>query len=427
MTFKHTSRRLRPALVLLIHLPVLYTANAHAEGTLVEALTSGKVSGQLRPRFEWVDQQGKTENANAFTLRTQLGYATGDYQGFGAFIQFEDVHNLGGNEYNDTINGLTQYPTVSDPESTEINQALLSFKGMPDSLLADTSFKYGRQIINLDNQRFIGDVGWRQNTQTFDAFSVTSAVTNNVNVFLAHVTNVNRIFGEDHPSLGDVNLRGELINVAYRGLPLGALTGYGYFLDYEPGQPLAVTASNQTLGLRFDGWQQRESGAKYFYTAEYAKQSDYADGASTGDADYKALALGLEIKGVTAKLNYELLSGDGVYGFATPFATLHAFNGWADQFLATPRDGLQDVFITLAKSWGGINWFLRYDQFSSDHDGYDYGSEWDFSAAKKLNKNLTVLVKYATYDGDANATNLARNPTLALDIDKFWLQADFQF
>jgi hypothetical protein len=27
----------------------------------------------------------------------------------------------------------------------------------------------GRQRINLDDQRFVGSVGWRQNEQTFDA------------------------------------------------------------------------------------------------------------------------------------------------------------------------------------------------------------------------------------------------------------------
>ncbi len=412
--------------LLLITLPLTYTAPAHAEGSLMEALSGGKISGQLRPRFEWVDQEGKPENANAWTLRTQLGYATGDYQGFSAFLQFEDVRGLGG-DYNDTINGLTRYPTVADPDSTEVNQAFISYKGAPGAPLADTVIRYGRQSINLDNQRFIGEVGWRQNTQTFDALTLTSSVTNNLNLFLAHVTNVNRIFGENHPTLSDVEMKSELINVAYRGLPLGTLTGYAYLFDYEPGQPFPPSASHKTMGVRFDGWRQQEGGAKYFYTAEYAGQSDYKDGASTVDADYLNLMLGTEIKGVQAKLNYEVLSGDGVYGFATPFATLHAFNGWTDQFLTTPKDGLRDIFVTLAKSWSGINWFLRYDRYSSDNGGYDYGSEWGLSAARKMNKNLTLLVKYAAYSGDANVTNLARNPALARDIEKLWLQADFQF
>ncbi len=427
MIGNNLSPRLLLLSITLIYLFPAYIASAHAQGTFIEAITGGKVSAQLRPRFEWVDQEGKSENAQALTLRTQLGYTTGDYKGFGALLQFEDVRNLGGDEYDDTINGRTQYPTISDPESTEVNQAFLSYKGAHGTLLADTVIRYGRQIINLDNQRFIGAVGWRQNTQTFDALSLTSSVTNNVNLFLAHVTNVNRIFGENHPTRSDVKMKGELINMAYRGLPLGTLTGYAYLLDYETGQSLPPSASNKTLGLRFDGWRQQEGGTKYFYTAEYASQSDYQDGANTVDADYKNLALGTEIKGIQAKLNYEVLSGDGVYGFATPLATLHAFNGWSDQFLTTPKDGLQDVFVTLEKSWKGINWLLRYDRFSSDNGSYDYGSEWGVSAARKMNKNLTLLVKYAAYSGDANTTNVARNLALSRDLEKIWLQADFQF
>lgn len=428
MIFSRPAMIKKTILTLLMIVPGLVTIpNVYAEGGFVEAITGGKLTGQLRPRFEWVDQEGRSEQANAFTLRTQLGYATGEFRGFSALLQFEGVHNIGGNQYNNTINGLTRFPVVADPENTEVNQAFLSYKGQPSTLLSDTVFKYGRQIIALDNQRFIGDVGWRQNSQTFDALAITSALTNNLNLFFAHVSNVNRIFGEKHPTLSDIDLRGELLNVAYRGIRYGTLVGYAYLLDYEPGQPIPPSASNKTLGVRFDGWYQQEGGVKYFYTAEYADQSDYQDGASTVNGDYKNLNLGLEIQGFQVKLNYEVLSGDGVYGFATPLATLHAFNGWADQFLTTPKDGLRDVFVTASKSWAGINWLLRYDSFSSDHDGYDYGNEWGLSASKKLNKNLTVLAKYAAYSGAANTINLTRNPVLAGDLDKFWLQADFQF
>lgn len=416
-----------PALLIITMAGLITLPHAHAEGGFVEAITGGKLTGQLRQRYEAVDQESKPDQANALTLRTQLGYTTGEFRGLSALLQFEDVHNTGGDQYNDTINGLTQFPVVADPESTEVNQAHVSYKGPSDTLFSDTVFKYGRQIINLDNQRFIGDVGWRQNSQTFDALAITSALTNNLNLFFSHVSNVNRVFGEKHPTLSDIDLKGELLNLAYRGFQYGTLVSYAYLLDYELDQPIPPTASNKTLGMRFDGWYQQEGGTKYFYTTEYADQSDYQEGASTVDGDYKNLMLGLETQGFQVKLNYEILSGDGVYGFATPLATLHAFNGWADQFLVTPKDGLRDLFVTVAKSWVGINWFLRYDNFSSDRDGYNYGSEWDFSAAKKLNKNLTMLLKYATYNGDANTTNLTLNPLLAQNLDKLWLQADFQF
>lgn len=396
---------------------------AYAADTLVEALSSGKVSGQLRYRYEWVDDATKTEQAGASTLRTRLGYMTGDYLNLSGFIQLQDVHVVGSEHYNSTINGRTQYPIVSDPEGAQVQQAFLSYKGLPG-----TVFKYGRQGINLDNQRFIGTVEWRQNAQAFDAFTVTNTSLPDTTIFYGHVMNVRRIFGANSAQ-GDLNMSSELLNIAYKGFAPVSIVGYGYFLDYDKAQSISSTLSNKTLGLRFDGGYKPESmGVKFLYTAEYAKQSDYAGGASKVDGDYTNLMAGVDVSDVQVKLGYEVLSGDGTYGFATPLATLHAFNGWADKFLATPNDGIKDTFLSAGTILGGVNLTAVYHKYASDNLGYDYGSEWNLQAAKKINKSLVLTAKYAAYSADSNATNVARNTsTLAKDIDKFWLMADVQF
>jgi len=403
---------------------------AHSGENFMEALTGGKPSLSLRYRYEDVDQEGFAKDAGASTLRTQLGYKTGEFYNFGVLLQAEDVRVIGNERYNSTANGLTQYPIVADPEGTEINQAYLSYSGIPDTLL-----KYGRQVITYDNHRFIGNVGWRQNEQTYDAFTLENKSLPSTTINLAHVSNVNRFFGEDHPTLSDLNLNGELLNVNYGGFKAGKLVGYGYLLDYDPGQAggFPVTASNKTFGLRFDGGTPFD-GWKLLYTAEYANQTDYKDGASTVDADYYYGMLGADYKGVQVKLNYEVLGGDGVYGFFTPLATLHAFNGWADKFLTTPRDGLRDAFLSVGGTLYGTNLLAVYHDYSSDNLSYDYGSEWNLLASRKFDKNITLLVKYASYSGDTNANNVARNTpallspaTLSKDIDKLWLQAEISF
>jgi hypothetical protein len=402
----------------------LPTTAAQAGENLMEALTGGKPTVHLRYRYETVDQQNIAKAASASTLRTQLGYLTGDFYGLGAYLQFEDVRAIGSERYNSTTNGKTQYPVVADPDATEINQAYLSYSGLPDTL-----FKFGRQVINLDNQRFIGSVAFRQNEQSFDAVTVQNKRLPSTLVTYAHVSNVNRIFGANNPTLGDVKMNSDLINVAYSGLKPGKIIGYAYLLDYDAGQPpFPVTASNKSLGVRFDGGYPF-AAFKLLYTAEYAQQSAYRDGAATVDADYLNGMLGAEYRGVQVKLNYERLGGDGVYGFATPLATLHAFNGWADRFLATPRDGLDDAFASVGGTAGGFNLLAVYHAFSSDHLGYDYGTEWNFLISKKIRKHLTLSLTYAAYNGSGNATNVARNATAALssDVDKLWLQADFQF
>lgn len=123
----------------------------------------------------------------------------------------------------------------------------------------------------------------------------------------------------------------------------------------------------------------------------------------------------------------ELLSGNGIYGFQTPLATLHAFNGWADRFLTTPADGLEDLFLTAGTALWGFNLGVQYHQYKSDNLGYRYGDEWGVSVARKLTGNVTALLKYADYRGAEGATLTARNPALAQDVQKVWLQADFQY
>ena len=49
-------------------------------------------------------------------------------------------------------------------------------------------------------------------------------------------------------------------------------------------------------------------------------------------------------------MGIEILANDKETSFATPLATLHKFNGFADQFLATPSQGLEDKFLKIVKN-----------------------------------------------------------------------------
>jgi hypothetical protein len=57
---------------------------------------------------------------------------------------------------------------VADPEGTEVNQVWVGYEKY------DTNVKFGRQTFTLDNHRFIGNVIWRQNEQTYDAVSLVN-------------------------------------------------------------------------------------------------------------------------------------------------------------------------------------------------------------------------------------------------------------
>lgn len=393
--------------------------------SLLEAVTSGTAYGQLRPRYEFVDEENLSEDAHAFTLRTRLGYKSAGWKQFGAVLEMEDVRAFGNEYFNSTVNGHSQYPAVMDPESTELNQAFLAYSG-----LAGSTLQLGRQYISFDNERWVGPVGWRQNSVSMDAFSIVNKSMPDTTIYYGYVDNVNRLFGEEHPTFSDWNMNSHLVNIAYSGLTFAHLVGYGYFLDFD--DAVFEALSTRTLGLRLEGDHQFSDAMKLLYTAEYADQSDYADGRPR-DAEYYWVALGLGYKNFSVKLNQEQLSGNGTYSLTTPLSTVHAHNGWADKFLAvavSPNglpDGLVDTNLELSGDIGGFKLTAVYHDYQSDNDDYKYGGEWNLLAVKPINKYLKLFAKYADYSADKNAINVARNAVQRTDVQKFWLMADFSF
>jgi len=366
----------------------LVATAAHGSG-FDEALTGGKVNVDMRLRYEAVDDN-TNKDAKAGTLRTRLGYQTGDYKKFFAFAEFEDVRTVASlDKYAPEKPG---YAVVADPEITQLNQAIIGYKGF-----SDTTAKLGRQRIILDNARHVGNVGWRQNEQTFDAFSVVNASLPNTTLTYAFLDKVNGILEKFDADVSD-----HLLNATYSGFRPGKITAYAYLLEDNDSN-----AENDTYGLRFSGQSELSQQSKLVYTAEFASQSS-----DNNDATYTFLEGGVQYAGVTAKLGYELLgSDDGTYGFQTPLATKHAFNGWADQFLVTPDNGLQDVMLSISGKLSGVKLLGVYHDFSADQGDADYGTEVDLLVVKKFAKRYTLGIKYASYRAD----------TWKTDTDKLWI------
>jgi len=403
-----TLQTLVPTMLVAAAVAGSYGGHVHA-ASFSEAVASGDTGLELRYRFESVEQAGISNKAQASTLRTRLNYTSGQYGDFSAFIEFDDITAFGDIKYNDAT-GLataqTSYPVVADPEGSEVNQANISYTG-----LIGTTVRLGRQRVIFDNARFIGNVGWRQNEQTYDALTVVSQPLSDTTVVYGYVSNVNRIFGEASPK-GDIDTKTHLLNVAYTGFKAGKLVGYGYFLDLID----SPAASNATIGARFKGATQLNDGVKALYTLEFATQSDYKQGASNIDADYSLLELGAEFGGVTVKASVETL-GKGGSAFSTPLATAHAFNGWADKFLTTPTEGLKDTYITVGGKVAGVKLLAVFHDYSAGQGGASYGDEINLLAVKKFGKHYKGLIKYASYSADSYAT----------DTDKVWLMGQANF
>ncbi|PCJ29654.1 MAG: hypothetical protein COA90_11345 [Gammaproteobacteria bacterium] len=378
---------------------------AYADDSFYEALSSGKVSFSARARYEAVSQDNARKDADAYTLRTTLGYKTGLFHGFSGFIEAEDISELGSGKFDDKVNGDSSYSVVADPDSTEMNQAYLQYNGF------DTEFKFGRQELTYRGapfHRFVGNVLWRQNHQSFDAFSLTNSSLADTKLSYAYINKVNSILGSS------VDMSSHLFNAQYSALPIGKLEAYAYLLDYED----APATSSKTLGLRLSGAKAVSDSVKVIYTAEFAKQDDYKDG-TMDDQNYYLAELGGKYKGWLAKVSYEMQQGDGTSSFKTPLGTNHAFQGWADSFLATPAAGLEDVYFTVVGKVMGVKLVGVYHDFETDKGHIDAGSEFDLLAQKTFKKHYTVGLKYADY----NAGDLAGK----VDTEKFWVYGQVKF
>jgi hypothetical protein len=380
-------------------------AHGAEQTSITSALKEGTAAVNLRLRYEDVDQDNN--EASALTLRTMLNYTTASYKGFSAKIEVEDTRIvLGQGDYTVGPSGYNvgEYSVIADPEHTELDQGYIQYQN--EGLTA----KFGRQIITMDNHRFVGHVGWRQDWQTFDGVSVKYAANKDLTMQYAYLSQRNRIFADD----ADFDSKDHLINVAYT-TPYGKLVGYSYLLEIDNDTDNAL----DTYGFSFNGGTEL-ADTSVLYGVEYATQT--SETAITDfDADYLMLEAGVKLEAVTVKLGYESLgSDDGLYGFATPLATMHAFNGWADTFLNTPAQGLVDVSVAASGKLAGGAWTVVYHDFSADDESAevdDLGSEIDFNYVRKFEGGYAAGIKYAAYSGDSGIQ----------DTDKLWIWTSASF
>ncbi|MEO6093667.1 MAG: alginate export family protein [Novosphingobium sp.] len=370
------------------------------------------IEGRLR--YEHVDQPA-TE-ADAVTMRLRAGFELKS-NGLAFLAEAEGTLAIE-NNYNAFPFAIAShqrrpgYSVVSDPENIELNRLQLQYKGKAATITL------GRQRINLDDQRWVGSVGWRQNEQTFDAVRAEAKI-GPVSLDGTYSGRQRTIFGID---AGPRQSYDGSFFFAGAGVKLGPVNvkSFAYLLDYN--EAFFFANSSQTYGARATAILPLAPKIKLNFAASYARQSDYGSNPFHYDADYIAGEVGTTIAGFGLTAGYEKLGSDNGRALQTPLATLHKFDGWADLFLTTPNAGLQDYYggasykfdkVSFVK---GMNAAVIYHRFGSDTGGFHYGSEWDASLGFNL-KQFGVLVKYANYDARC----------FGLDTEKFWLQAEFKY
>lgn len=354
----------------------------------------------IRMRYEYGDVDTLADS-NAATMRNRLGLLTRDFGGFQAFAEYEGTLSANPGDY---FAPGTELPTgqtpIADARSQELNQVWVAYKAPSD--LWDV--KVGRQGINLDNQRWVGTVGWRQNMQTFDAVGVTLNPTDELSVYYGYVWRVNRIFGSNAflPPFTDFKGDTHLINAKYTGLPFGTLTSYVYSMDLN--NVAGSINSNDSFGLSLTGSFLADST----YYLEYAYQVAGSSSPINYEANYAHGYLSKSFGSIKATAGLEYLGSDNGRGFAFPLATLHKFNGFADVFLNTPSVGLTDAYISLGTDIAGIKVAGFYHYFGDDGFDTTIGHEFDIVASKPITEHVTVLAKGAFFQGNGSQPDVTR-------------------
>lgn len=366
----------------------------------------------VRARYEHVDQPAK--DANAVTLRLRAG-AEVKKGAFSILAEGEGTMALsdGFNAFPFHVADEQRRPehsVIADPNNLELNrlQAAWSQDGHTVTV--------GRQRINLDDQRWVGAVAWRQNEQTFDAvrgeFGIGEATLD-----LTYSNGQRTLFGDDAEARTE--FEGDFLFGGIGG-DIGRFKAkaFTYLLDYD--EAFMLANSSQTYGVLLDGAVTLDETTDLKLKASFARQADYGDNPVDYAASYWNVEAGTGYSIFNARVGIEQLGSDEGAPVRTPMATLHKFNGWADMFLATPAYGLNDKYAVVGIDLGSVVKTMKaqlvYHEFESAVGDMDYGEEWDASLGFNLGK-VGLIAKYARYRAD----------TYAVDTEKVWFQAQYKF
>lgn len=409
------------------------SAAVRAEGivdNIGKAIDQGDATLMFRYRYESVDQDPFKKDADASSLLSRLTWKSGVVRGFSGLVEVDNVSYLGSEKFNNTSNGKTTYPVVADPDYTEVNQAWLSY-------IINRSGKItgGRQRINHSGERFLGGVAWRQNEQTFDSARMQLTPIAGLAVDYSYIWQVNRIFD---PATGSGDFPGNTAlghlegdnHAVFATYDLGgghSFAAYGYLLDFDE----LPNLSSRTFGVEYKGTAKLSASLALAINLAAARQQEYSDSKLDYSAPYyfgevTAQMTAITLGGGTAQptpisvgLGYEVLGSDDGVSFQTPLATLHKFQGWADKFLVTPPNGIEDAYVKAGITVAGVALTAFYHDFQSEEGSDDYGNEIDFVANYVFNPQFSAQLKYATYnEGDL---------VTARDTDKIWLMLTATF
>ena len=277
-----------------------------------------------------------------------------------------------------------------------------------------TTATLSRQLLVLDNARYIGDSAWRQHLQTFDAFVLQDKTLQNTTFTYAYLEQINRVFGHEHAQ-GTWQSNSHLFNANYTGFAASTVTSYVYLLDFKkrrhqflrdlrpelrrhartfhsvkirvprrPRHPIRLRLKSPQLFRHLHSARNRsqsESGIHHTWLRATRRRSQRRLQNSPGN---------------TARVRW---LGRSLLDHATG-----RFAGHLHQSHGEPP--------------GKIAFAAYWHQFDTDLADVRLGHEFDALVSRKFGKYLTGLVKYANFRHESPAYP---------NVQKFWTQIEFAY
>lgn len=264
------------------------------------------VSASVRGRQRVAEVQGKAKTLSE--LRTRLGFSFSTESSVNGFVQVQDSRVFG-----------TEPSTLANSSNLDLHQGYVT---LPEIFSYPTSITFGRKELALDNQRFVGSVGWHNVGRSFDGVFLSSETEfRAINLFYTTLTET-----QAKTDSGNVYFVG--LHTRWQLTPAWRMSAY-YYDRFTRDAP----TRHQTIGTF-----QHVAAKPFSFSAQIASQFGENALGTRISAWFAALRSTIEI---TKKLNFladiELISGDDpttsdVEAFDLLYGTNHKFNGIFDKF-----------------------------------------------------------------------------------------------
>lgn len=386
----------------VVSLALSSTITVPAVDALEYQLSPHEFSAGLKPRVAFVSGEQSGRSASVLFRASAESKWT---KAFTSFVELDYVATAWEDEFSngERLNGK---PAIPDVEGFDLNQLHLRYQ-----VSNAISVNGGREVINLGNERFVGSNGFWQNEQSLDTAGLDFDFGTASSIRYAYVANANRITGSDagkRLSRSDVNFEANngirppqflgdhehdthLVFAQWKEADNYRVHAYYFNMDIIDAEAL----SNEVAGGRFE-YKGRAGRFKVFAHAEAAIQRR-TEIASGKYIPYYSIGGGLGLGSSDLSVSVESLGENDGIAFVTPLASLHDFNGWSDQFLLTPAEGLNDYAIQYVGRFSPFKLDLRFHWFFDEDTSLDYGREFDLDLSVKFDRKNTVLLRCADF------------------------------